>query len=439
MILLFVLLPITAYAETFTYEEALELALAEMLNVRNLDAQIRDAEELRRDLGEELQRLERGTWAQERTDELFDLLWEIDMQLWSANTGQEQLTGFTNDALQQFLLGLTHFNEEGADILVSEALQATIMGLLFTQSTGGGIAQLERQRQLIFEELDSLSSGELARELTESTRSNITDINRYTQNLELQQEHARLVRENSLRNAITTVKELDAHIAVAERGLELTQENLRRIALRYELGRVSSNTIRLAQQNVQLQQMELGELQRVHNNAMRNMNHILGQPLTQVTTVIIEHDELPAYDENHIAKIIQQTTTIRQLELEVTRTREARRAYTGQNRETITTLQDAYDRAVLARDQAKLALEVAMRHNFSELDRLTGSKAALKLELTQAELQLETALHNFSLGRITYHEVEQARFAIFVVERNIETVYVQMWGLEFLLDNPLLV
>jgi len=60
----------------------------------------------------------------------------------------------------------------------------------------------------------------------------------------------------------------------------------------------------------------------------------------------------------------------------------------------------------------------------------------MNLELTQAQSRLEVALHNLDLGRITYHEVEQARFAIFVVEQRIESVHNEKWLLAFLLENP---
>jgi len=133
---------------------------------------------------------------------------------------------------------------------------------------------------------------------------------------------------------------------------------------------------------------------------------------------------------------VQNTPIIRQLEIEVTSTREARRAYTGSNRETIAILQDAYDRAVLAIDQATQVLEVTMLRYYSEHESLVNRGNTLSLELTQSELQLETALHNFALGRITYHEVEQARFAIFVTEQEIELLCIQIWGLAFLLENP---
>jgi len=422
----------------FTYDEALRLALNEMLTVQDIDIQIREAQDHRSDLRDELRALERGDWTRERTDELFDLLWEIEMQLFNAAIGQEQSSINTGQALQLFLLSVANIHEEGADALLLQSLQFTIWNMLSAQSMSNNTAHLEHQRQLIFTELDSLFEGDLVRELTADTRYSIGELDRHMQNLRLQQEQARLVRENALRTAIITIAELDSSIAVTEIGLDLAKEDLRRITIRYEFGRISSNAFRTAEQNLQFMQMELEELLRGHHTAMRNLNHLLGQPLTQLTVVEIERHlpEFPENMQNHMTATIQDTPAIRQLALEVTRTREARRVYTGNDRETRNALQEAYDRAVLGQSQAALAMEVTMRRRYSELESLINRNEALNLELTQAQSRLEVALHNLTLGRITYHEVEQARFAIFVVEQHIESVYNEKWLLAFLLENP---
>ena len=416
---------------TFTYEQALQLALGNMINIEDINIEIRETQDVLSELRDELARFQSGNWAQERANELHELLWGIEMQLGSSHAWQGEMSAITEESLHLLLLSIANIHEEGADELLLESLQSTIMGILFNQNIGSNIATMEMQREIIWRELNALHEGTLLRELTEDVQLNISDLNRYVQALRLHQEQAKLARENTLRTAIVTLIELEAAISISKQKIILDNEDLRRLSLRHELGRASINAVQTAQLNIQIAEMELEELFRRQRTAMRNLNHLLGQPLTQYTVVTITpyFPEPPEDMQRFINTVIQTTPTTRELNLEVVRTREARRAYTGNDRDKRALLREAYE-------HAETTMEVTMRLRFSELESLISRAEALYLELTQAETRLQVALRNLELGRITQHEVNQALFSIYVIEQDVEAVLKQKWRLTFLIDNP---
>jgi len=246
------------------------------------------------------------------------------------------------------------------------------------------------------------------------------------------------VIENTLRSLIITVAELETRIESMDAELVLTEEDLRRVTVRNQFGRASANELRGAQQAVLLAQMDLTQHKTNLYSAHNSLNHLLGQPLSQYTVIEFE---ITLLDENfdlsdHIRRVIPGTPTISQLQLEVDWANEARRAYRGSNRDTQRDLREAYERTVLARNQAMRTMETALRRANNELTNLQTTIEVRQLELYRAKQRLETAETNLSLGTITRHEVEQARLAVFHAEQAIESIVNQKWMLIFRIKNP---
>ena len=74
-----------------TYEEALALALRDLLPVIDADALIGRVQDQRDDLEYDLEQLEQGNWLNESIDAIRDELWRIDAQLWNAEHAQGQI------------------------------------------------------------------------------------------------------------------------------------------------------------------------------------------------------------------------------------------------------------------------------------------------------------------------------------------------------------
>jgi outer membrane protein TolC len=99
-------------------------------------------------------------------------------------------------------------------------------------------------------------------------------------------------------------------------------------------------------------------------------------------------------------------------------------------------LQDAVERAVLGREQAIRTMEATLRRGFTDLEGLVAYEAALGIGLSQAQTILEMAIFNFDVGYTTRLDIYAAELLIYRIEQDIKMVINQKWILSFLLQNP---
>ena len=414
-----------------TYDEALAMALGDMLHIIDSNAQIRDIQGQRNEMRDELRDLEQGR--NNTSDGWIDDFWALESQIANAYITQALMQQSVENAFNDFLLGLATSGEYGLNPMLAQTLQSAIQSMMAVQDLGNAIAMMESQRHSVFQELNRANTTS---EMIDELRRGMTELDRQVRNLSLQQEITKLVRESALRSAIIAVTSLETAIRLEESIFELKVTNLNRAYVRYEFGLVSSNYIREAENALVIAQMNMDGLLINLNTAMRNLNHMLGVYLYQYTVIEFPQELLELPEDVDIRAIITDTPSIRQLQINVDRARDARNAYTGDDRDTITALREAYQRAVMERDQAIATMEISMLRVRSELENLIVTSESLLIELENAYQTLENTLLNFELNRATQHEVEQAQLSIYRIRQRIDTNNNSKWTLSFQLENP---
>lgn|GEM_PF-1953768 len=428
----------TASAEPiiFSYEKARSLALSDMLSIIDWDAQIRDLQDLRGDLRDEMHILQSGDWMRDRTTDLLDLLWQLDLQMFGSNMQHTQINEVTAAAMRALLDTLRDMNLEHSEYMLAYALQSTIIGIMANQHIGNNIAMIEQQQALVLRELDALRNGTIEQDMKTDIRNSIASVDQLMQNLELQQEHAKLMREHALRTNIIIIHDLDHSIELMQAQLVIAETALQHSEFRHQLGRLSANAVQFEQQRIELMRLDYQNAHHAREAAMQHLNNLLGQPLNQNTVIIIYREQLlPGFD-TIIQDYISTAAVYRSTLLEVNRTRDARRAVNGRPRDEIAPLQEAYDRAVLEHNQVRTELEVRLRNHINDFENLTNQMYALIIEQQQALSQLEVAQQNFELGHVTQHELDIHALSFLRLEHHAETILNQKWLLSFLMAHP---
>jgi len=431
---------VSVAAETvvLSYEQALQMALRGLLSISDMDVQLREMQRQHEDMWNDLRRLERGGYTWERINDLHKELSALDIQAWNLVAAQMEMRQGAESALEDFFSSVLPLDDEGSASPSIQSLQAAIQGMIGAHDLNNSLAMMEMRHNSISQEIQDLQNGTRMQERIAEARGDLADLERAMKNIRFQQEQTKLGSERTLRNLIIVSAELSLSVETEKANLTLTEENLNRARVRFELGLASANELRLAEQSLAQARMDLNTLLINQANAQQNLNHLLGATLPQFTVIEFEREiiELPENLTMHIIGAITQSPTIRQLQLDVDRAREEQRAYTGFDRDTIRTLREAYERAVLGRDQAKGAMEAAMRRGFNDLDNLLIQNRSLGIELENASLALEAILLNFQLGRATQHDVAQVRLNIYRIEQRIEANQNSKWTQSFLLENP---
>ena len=424
-----------------TYDEALRAANRNIAVMLDIDDEISEIEDRISNLRDELKLLESGRWTAKRLAILQAILFDIDSQIKEAEYVQEQFMLYSGLFLNQLFDSIVSIKDVGTGEGFSETFLAVMQFFFNAQLLDISIASMAHEHSLIFGELAIVYGGQHVREMIRAVRWNISEFERQISNLRLQQDAIRLHREYSLRMGIAALAEIDMRIELFKQSSAIAEITLMHLKARYEHGRLSYVELREALFRQARSQREIDELLLGRDSALRTLNHLIGQPLNQNTSIEVALERQDFFDDldAFVNRTVQNSLLVRQLEINLTRARETKRDYTGNDRDTINELTKAYEREVLRLNQAKIAVEVAIRDNLSKLQALNHRKELLELELCHAHFILQATLHNYELRRTTAYRVYAAKLDIFVLESNIYAIQYQKWALAFLIENPMLV
>ena len=470
VVALLTVLPITrAYAEeaaeadetvVISYDRALSLAMTDVIAFIDLDTHIRTMRMQHRDLRYQLDRLVSGEVRREAIEALTESWKALHMGLKQAIEAQQYIDAQIDMALQPVTIVMALLEDE-----LSQLLRGAIEGIIISQTLSGEIAALEASRAIIMSELHALNDPDLFQDAIDEIRRALREIERQILNLRLHQDVIELSMEYALRSILTGIDEIDMGIVALEATMELTNSNLPRMRISYELGFISRNDLRTAEHSLVQGNLQLGDLRRARINIVQSTNNLLGLPLTQNSEITFEiyTPEAPENLERHMENLINNAPSIRQLQIAIDSAIAERRAYSNHDRvfritandrrramgpavnnEEIRSLrnrialQDAVDRAVLAHSQGMRTMEVNLRQAFRELESLSDRLDAQYAELEQARSSLDAAGASLEAGRVTQFEFEQAQLAVLIAKQGIGSIYNQKWLLAFALENPVL-
>ncbi|MCL2499632.1 MAG: hypothetical protein FWE90_04755 [Defluviitaleaceae bacterium] len=281
----------------------------------------------------------------------------------------------------------------------------------------------------------------------ENHRKQITNHEQHIRYLHLSGEIINANTERSLRNALVNISVTENHIKIAEARLVLQEENLRRVIIMHRFGLTSTQALQAAKRSVTERHMELDRLFLTEYDQRQALNHILQQPLYQMTRVefTAELPELPEDLDLYIESLIPQTPAIRQTQINIETRREERDFFLRRNmtsayrqsnvwrfsddglQYTWNELVNGYETAVRERDTAIHVMEANIRAAYNYITLLINQKAAGLSALEQAIYDLNSTHKLLELGRVTPFEVENARFSVLERELTLLNTYYQLW------------
>jgi len=320
--------------------------------------------------------------------------------------------------------------------------------LLSLRDINDQIEEAEEQLKDTKETLDQALQAGQPSEFTDIIKNSIEEIELYIEDLKDRRDNIRLSRELTLRNAIISIIELSGSIIIAEASLSLQKGNLERVNIRHGLGLASSIDIRTIERNISQLRLELNMLKSNQQIAQQNLNRLLGEPLTQNTTIELDKetiselirefiDNLPRNPEElntHINNLVKNNHTIKRLQEAADEAEEVRDDYKGSDKDITKALDDALERAILNLDQVKAELEAELRQQYNNLNTLIAQMQNQENELKHHKQALEAAQINFELGRISNSALEQFHFAVVRGEVGLELVTWEVWGLIYSLN-----
>jgi len=388
----------------------------------------------------------------------------------------EQATG---DALQGMQTGIAGIADPNAPAEHVAALQASLSGLFAMSAPNltGQLSSMQAQQGEIMRELNRLNKTENRDEMRREVQRNLNEFDRQTEILEMGIEQAKISVEFGLRSLISGMADVDRFIEGFHLSMGIQKMSLHRMTIMHQVGMLSTHDLNAARHNFAQSKTQLENLERTRQTLMQNLNHLLGQPLTQNTVIEFERElhEVPEDLTEYIEKMISETNAIRGLELEIERATDARWVNSGNRTNTVISerdrqralnpnrvtqdlwrteltdedeeiqkirtriaLQEAVERAETNHEQTIRQMEATLLRAYSELEALHAQYEAKHQDHARALENLEVALTNFGLGLITQFEIEQARAAVFSAELEKEGILNQKWALSFRLENPAL-
>ena len=451
---------------TITFEEALEMALDEMLELRDMDIALRNLQETRREANAQVRRMENGEFRRELLQDLRRDLVALENEI-----GNLQIMQRGIDAGMQGMLG-----ELTGNPAVDTEIMNDIMSMMM-QSAGLdlGIIQMQAGRDAISEGIRNLEDDDTFREATREARHGVNHLDRMLEQLEMGQDQIRLALEFGLRSILIVDMELAMFIEYTEANLALAEQRINNMATLYELGMVSSRDITTAQNGLQTGRMHLDGMRRDQQTLRQSINSLLGQPLNQ--EIIIQLDigipQLPANFADQAETMATTVFSVAVLEMALDNAEDARWAYTGNRREIRITdadrrraypttsrtqgntinrteaqeaeilrlrnrieLQENVERAEVELSQAIRSVEADIIRAYTEFTGLEAQMEGLNRNLVIARAELETVRINYNLGLTTQIALDEAELSILEIEQSITRLYNQMWQLAFRLENP---
>jgi len=448
------------------YDRAVEMAVNEVLAMRELDELVRDLQMQHNDLRRELRRLESGEVRREAIQDLTEALRELEYQIQLLSETMVLLQTGIGLSLRELFATIPFAGTEEIDAMLSYIFQSSVIGIISAAEISGGITIMETHRESILEAIENLQSDSVFREAAIEIRRALAEISRHIYGIRMQQEEIRLALEFGLRNIIALSWDLNLLSETLQKELELAESALVGLRVMNEVGFVSPHELFIAEHYIVQFRERLRELDYGKDSLMQGLNYMIGQPLSQNTVVEFERTlpAIPADITDHIRAVSMNTPTIRGLEYALENTSALWRHVSGNARATISSadrrramnadsryagdtdhlrqlrgriaVYDAVSRADRELAAAIRTMEVSLRQGYNDLRILALQKAALQRELVRAQADLRETAANAELGLAVQRDVNEACMVIVRIERDIENNINQQWILGFALENP---
>ena len=312
-----------------------------------------------------------------------------------------------------------------------------------------GVVSLEDSKSLLSEQKKYASSTEA------------WHIDKQIDSLKLNQDMVKISTEVSLRNILVNIENYGLDIGLLEETIVQNEANVVRVGLRRQYGMASDNDLRAAEQALAQNQANLDALLISLENEKINLNKILQLPLTQASVVDYERAaENPPEDlEKYIKDKLKKDPSVKQKQNTLDMKKREYDDYIEQQRlirlqiyygllkpeeappvdpMREISLKSEYDKAKRELDDAKKAMETAIRANCNNLEQIRQRQVSLLVDLEKANDSYETATAHLQAGFATQYDVDNALLAISNTNVSIQKNLNSYWTLRFLFNHPFL-
>lgn len=255
------------------------------------------------------------------------------------------------------------------------------------------------------------------------------------------QNMVRVGTEASMRASIIAIANTELDIKLLEASLAHGRIELENAKLRLNAGLISESAVQDADLALQAQEATLAALAVTLETERQTLNRIIQRPIAGNYYVGFEREliELPVLTDQFIRRTVARQPNVRQAEIARGRARAALNdqdaAFGTPERQA---RQRAYDQAVREYNDARRALETAMRNTHNNLTALLHSNDSLEIDLQRAKDRLNTVELNYQAGLATPFDIEAAQLEILRAEISIEKNLNTFWNLQFIFENPFL-
>jgi hypothetical protein len=425
-----------AEARVYTYEQALEMAQKDLSSMAAVDENLRLMKEQQDELKKQLREMQSKKNNPEPEPAGMTMM-------------QPTMPSMPPIALPSF--DPSDLSQSVPDLM--DELQAMLPRLImdFSIMTQAAIAQMmEQMMTMMMMQIMNEMMQMMAQPPTED------ELKLYIRTLDKQMDSLRLNREiilagveMSLINSLITIASHEWDMALLEATIALNEENLTRTALRHEFGLASDNDLRTAEQALAQNRTNLENLLITLSGEKQALNKILQLPLDDEIVVEWERASFDGPEDaealnTYIAQQFETAPTILQKQINADIKKDNWDDYRRLNRNLRrddsqnNKLKNEYEQAQRELNDAKLALEAAIRKGSQNIDQLTTREQTLAVDAQKAADQLNTLQAHHKAGLVTQYEINQVLLAIQNAEIALEKNQNQLWLLQFAFLHPYL-
>ena len=253
-----------------------------------------------------------------------------------------------------------------------------------------------------------------------------------------------MVRESTefmLRNSLSSIAIDEMDLQMLNENINLQTTNVKNTQLKLDLGVVSANTLKTAQQELSQSQVNKQVLEMKIADERSSLGKILKLPMDKEIIIKFEPTIDTTPQPNLSALVSDTVKSDPTLKLKETTLKEAQYAVDTYN-DTLTESQLEKQNNLIAAsrdyDDTKRNLEAAVRDAYSKITQIQQNQKSLEISLEKARDTYKTLSANYQAGMVTMYELDAGKVAILKAESDISKNAYTFWTLSFGLAHPYL-
>ncbi|MDR1560050.1 MAG: TolC family protein [Clostridiales bacterium] len=261
------------------------------------------------------------------------------------------------------------------------------------------------------------------------------------ENIPYNEQMVRDSTEYMLRNTLSSIAtdEMDLQMLIENIALQTT--NVKNTQLKLELGMVSANTLRTAEQELEQSKVNQEVLELKIADERSSLGQILLMPMDREIVINFTPTVEALPQPSLSALVADSVNTDPTLKLKETALKESQYAvdtYNDTMTESKLEKENNLTRAARDYDDTKRNLEAAIRNAYNMITQIQQNQKSLEINLQKAKDTYKTLSTNYQAGLVTLYDLDAGKVAILKAETDIAKNAYTYWTLTFGLAHPYL-